>query len=133
MCFGTFDILHLGHINYFQQAKQFGDHLIVVIARDKTKQDQNKKIIFSEEERLEIVKNIKLVDEAVLGNLDNHYKIILEKKPEIIVLGYDQEVKEEKLAKDLSDLGITVEIKRAAPYKDDRYKSSKIRGDLNKI
>ncbi|MBI2582387.1 adenylyltransferase/cytidyltransferase family protein, partial [Candidatus Woesearchaeota archaeon] len=27
MCFGTFDLLHLGHLNYFQQAKKYGDYL----------------------------------------------------------------------------------------------------------
>ena len=31
ICFGTFDHLHPGHLNYFQQAKELGDYLIVVI------------------------------------------------------------------------------------------------------
>ncbi|HLC71304.1 MAG TPA: adenylyltransferase/cytidyltransferase family protein, partial [Candidatus Nanoarchaeia archaeon] len=34
MCFGTFDILHPGHLHYLQQAKKYGDYLMVVIARD---------------------------------------------------------------------------------------------------
>ena len=34
ICFGTFDILHLGHVNFFKQAKSLGDELVVVIARD---------------------------------------------------------------------------------------------------
>ena len=33
--FGTFDILHKGHLNLFKQAKQHGDYLMAVIARDK--------------------------------------------------------------------------------------------------
>ncbi|MCH9030625.1 MAG: adenylyltransferase/cytidyltransferase family protein [Bacteroidetes bacterium] len=36
MIFGTFDILHKGHLNLFDQAKKHGDFLIAVIARDKT-------------------------------------------------------------------------------------------------
>ena len=34
--FGTFDIFHKGHKNFLEQAQEFGDYLIVVIARDKT-------------------------------------------------------------------------------------------------
>ena len=66
MCFGTFDLLHLGHLNYFQQAKKYGNYLIVVIARDQTKKDQHKETIFTEQERLELVRNLKMVDEAQL-------------------------------------------------------------------
>ena len=36
MVFGTFDILHPGHLNFFKQAREFGNFLIAVIARDKT-------------------------------------------------------------------------------------------------
>ena len=46
MCFGTFDLLHLGHLSYLQQAKEKAEHLTVVIALDKTKSNQKKKPYF---------------------------------------------------------------------------------------
>ena len=127
MCFGTFDLLHLGHLNYFQQAKKHGDYLMVVIARDKTKQMQKKEIIFSENERLELVKNLRIVDEAVLGYPDNHFRIIEEKKPDVIFLGYDHTVNEKVLAMKLQKMGLKPKILRAKPYKLGKHKSTLLR------
>lgn len=127
MCFGTFDFLHLGHLNYFKQAKEHGDYLIVVLARDATKLKQGKKTIFAEEERREIVENQKIVDKAILGSLNNHLQIITEEKPEVICLGYDQEASEQKLKEDLNKMGISTEIKRMKPYQTDKNKSSLIK------
>ena len=127
MCFGTFDLLHLGHLHYFQQAKKYGDYLIVVIARDKTKHMQKKGIIFSEKERLELVKNLRAVDEAVLGYPDNHFRIIEEKKPDVIFLGYDHKINEKELAMKLKERGLKPEIKRAKPFKLGKHKSTLLR------
>src|SRR3989344_1124916 len=127
MCFGTFDLLHLGHLNYFQQAKKHGDYLIVIIARDKTKQMQKKEIIFSEKERLELVKNLQIVDEAVLGYPDNHFRVIEENKPDVIFLGYDHKVDEKELAKKLQKLGLKPKILRAKPFKVGKHKSTLLR------
>lgn len=127
MCFGTFDVLHLGHLDYFQQAKRHGDYLIVVIARDKTKHAQKKETIFDEQERLELVKSLKIVNEAVLGNPGDHFKIILEKKPAAVMLGYDHKIKEREVAERLSAHGFFPAIYRAKPYKPHQHKSTKIK------
>ena len=127
MCFGAFDVLHLGHVNYFTQAKEFGDYLIVVVARDHTKEKMKKPLMFSENERVELVKSVGIVDEAVLGDLDDHFKIILDKKPSVICLGYDQEITRKELGEELSKLGLNPIIKRMKPYGEDKYKSSKIK------
>ena len=127
MCFGTFDLLHLGHLHYFQQAKKHGDYLMVVIARDKTKQIQKKEIIFSERERLELVQNLRVVDEAVLGYPEDHFRIIQEKKPDVIFLGYDHKIDEKILAAKLKERGLQPEIKRAKPFKIGKHKSTLLR------
>ena len=127
MCFGTFDLLHLGHLHYFQQAKRYGDYLVVVIARDKTKQMQKKEIIFSERERLELVKNFRVVDEAVLGYPEDHLRIIQEKRPDIIFLGYDHKIDEKVLAAKLKERGLQPEIKRAKPFRIGKHKSTLLR------
>jgi len=127
MCFGTFDILHLGHISYFKQAREHGDHLIVVVARDKTKKKQNKTTLFNEDKRLAAVNEEKLVNEAVLGDLNNHFKVIKDKQPNIICLGYDQEIEEEFLRNKLIELNINAEVIRLNPYQENKYKSSIIK------
>ena len=127
MCFGTFDLLHLGHLNYFEQAKRFGDHLIVVIARDKTKQNQQKTTLFNEEERKRLVESLKIVDEAVLGYPENHFIIIREKKPDVICLGYDHPIQKKELKERLAQLKLYPVIKRMKAYKSETLKSSKIK------
>jgi len=127
MCFGTFDLIHLGHLDYFKQAKKYGDYLFVVIARDKTKQDQEKETVFTELERLELIKNLQIVDEVVLGNQGNHYKIIEEKKPDVICLGYDHPIGENELQENLLSLRLYPEIKRMQPYHEEKNKSTKIK------
>jgi len=132
MCFGTFDLLHLGHINYFQQAKKYGNYLIVVIARDVTKLNQQKKLIFNENERLFLLQQLKIVDEAVLGDVKDHFKVILTKKPDIICLGYDHSIEENELQNKLNELGLSCQIKRAKPFHPDKYKSNIFRLKLLK-
>ena len=124
MCFGTFDLLHPGHLVYLQQAKKHGSHLIVVIARDKTKKLQKKKTLFSEKERLKIIQNLRIVNEAVLGSLNDKLKVIKDKKPDVLCLGYDQEVNEKKLQEELSKSNLFPKLKRMKPYKENKYKSS---------
>jgi FAD synthetase len=126
ICFGTFDHLHQGHLNYFSQAKSLGDYLIVVVARDK---NTDKETTHNEEERLNEVKKQKIVDEAILGDLEDKYKVIKEKEPDILCLGYDQEVDETKLKEDLAKLNLHPEIKRMKAYQEDKYKSSLIRNN----
>ena len=132
MCFGTFDILHLGHLSYFRQAKEHGDYLVVVIARDRTKAGQNRITAFPENERLELVSSIKLVDEAVLGHHTDRLRVIREKKPAVICLGYDQEVDKDELADMMGRLGIHPIIKRMKPYHIEKHKSAKIKKKILK-
>ena len=124
MCFGTFDILHLGHLNYFQQAKKWGDYLIVIISRDYNLQ---KKVLFSEKERWQLVKNLKIVDEAILGDKNDLFKVIQENRPQVICLGYDHAITENGLRTELRKRGLNPIIKRMQPYNIDRYKASKIK------
>jgi len=86
ICFGTFDLLHPGHLDYFKQAKKYGDFLIVIIARDKNIKKKDK--IFSEQERLSLANNLKVVDKAVLGDLKDFLKPIknLNQKSSVLVM-----------------------------------------------
>ena len=128
MTFGSFDILHEGHKHYLMEAQGFGDYLIVVVARDsnilkfKGRNPKN-----DENYRLEQVKKLYFVDEAVLGDKEDILKVLEKYKPESICMGYDQRtIHENELKKVLEEKGIKAEIARAKPYKEDVYKSSKL-------
>jgi len=128
MAFGSFDILHEGHKHYLQEAKSFGDYLIVVVARDENiLRFKCRKARNDENYRLEQVNKLGFVDEAVLGHKDDIFEVLEEFKPSIICLGYDQKtVEEEKLKQELEKRNIKAEIVRAKPYKEDIFKSSKL-------
>ena len=98
MIFGTFDIVHRGHLNLFKQARKFADRLVVVLARDaRVKSIKNKESIYNEKERKLFLEQIRLVDQVVLGDKKDVYKIIQKIRPDVIVLGYDQIYFTEKL------------------------------------
>jgi len=103
ICFGTFDLLHPGHEDYFRQAKDAADELIVIVARDVTVLDVKGNLPrMNESERLFAVQEHPLVDEARLGHEDDKYRVLEEIKPDVICLGYDQEAFTENLDAELA-------------------------------
>ena len=129
MTFGTFDIFHLGHESFLKQARQYGDYLIVVIARDKTVKKvkgeftQNNELI-----RQRAIIKSSLADEIVLGNLEDKYEVIKKYQPEIICLGYDQTAFIENLREKLKEFNLEkTRIIKLKPYYPEKYKSSKLR------
>ena len=128
MAFGSFDILHEGHISYLKEAKSYGDYLIVVVARDDNiVKFKGRKPINDENQRLKKIKELDFVDKAVLGNKEDIFKVLEEFKPNIICLGYDQKTTEEKtLNEELKKRKITAEIVRCRAFKPEIYKSSKM-------
>ncbi len=128
MAFGTFDLIHPGHFYYLNKAKQLGDYLVVVVARDsnvlkaKGKRPEN-----NQEARLRKVEKTGIADEVVLGDEKDTLKVVERVKPDIIALGYDQKPKEEILKKELEKRGVGAEIARIGAFRKDVYKSSKLR------
>lgn len=65
---GVFDYFHLGHLRLFENAKKMGDYLIVAVQDGecilKTKPDAN--ILYSTEQRVDIVKALRVVDEVII-------------------------------------------------------------------
>ena len=61
--YGTFDLLHYGHINLLRRAKQYGDYLIVALSTDEFNWNQkHKKSYFSYEQRKQLLEAIRYVD-----------------------------------------------------------------------
>ncbi len=131
MAFGTFDFVHPGHLHFFAQAKQHGDELTVVLARDSTIQKtKGRQPMFNEQERLLALKALRIVDKAVLGNTVDVYKVVQDEKPDVICLGYDQTFFVDKLEQKLAEFGLKTKIIRLEPFLPERYKSSIIREAL---
>jgi len=128
MCAGTFDIIHPGHLFYLSEAKKYGDKLVVVVARDNTSEKfKGRKPAHNERERLEAVRTLEIVDEAVLGNKDNIFDIIEKVKPDAICLGYDQKIQRQEVEDELKKRGIKADVIRISPYMPHVYKSSKLK------
>lgn len=129
MVFGTFDIFHEGHKDFFRQAKEFGDYLIVVVARDKNVLRIKGRLPENNEQaRQKQIIESKLADIVVWGDLSDQYKVIKEYKPDMICLGYDQKVSEEELKEKLVEFSLQkTQIVRLNPFHPEMYKSSKLR------
>ena len=128
MVFGTFDILHPGHLNFFKQALSYGNYLIVVVARDKTVLEiKNKKPRYSERQRLNQVKLTGLADKVILGETRDKYALIKKIKSDIICLGYDQMYFTDKLNDQLKEFKLKTKIIRLKPFKQFKYKTSILR------
>lgn len=126
MVFGTFAVLHPGHLYFFKKAKERGKKLIVVVARDATvRKIKGFLPKLDERARREMVGTIKFVDEAVLGDKFDWYKLILKYKPDVICLGYDQSTPK-NFREELRKRGVAAKIFRLKSYKPKRYKSSKL-------
>jgi len=124
MVFGTFDLLHPGHINFLRQAKKHGQ-LTVVIARDKTvKRLKGKTPQHSEKQRLEAILSLKLASKVVMGSLSDKYAAIKEHRPDIICLGYDQIYFTERLNGNLRKLKLNTKIIRLKAFRPNKYKTS---------
>lgn len=128
MCFGTFDPFHKGHEYYLRQAHKFGKKLTVILTRDKNIEKEKKhKPYQQEQERLNIINQAQIAEEALLGELNDYFKLIKEKKPNLICLGYDQPYDMMKLRKELNEKNLHSHVLRLDAYKPTIYKSSIIK------
>ena len=126
---GVFDLLHVGHIHFLSQAKALGDELIVIVAHDDTvRMQKRREPINSAEERAELLRALKMVDEVYIGTPGTiDYELVKRINPDIVALGPDQDFSCERLKEELRKHGIEANVIRIPYlYKSDRAKTSKI-------
>jgi FAD synthetase len=130
---GAFDLLHLGHVRYLEESKKAGGEnakLVVIVARDSTVEERKgKKPVLPEDQRLELVKSLKIVDEAILGCKDfDMSKVIEQMKPDIITVGHDQEREEREVKKVIAEKRLGIKAVRVGRFgKEELNSSSKIK------
>ena len=89
LCHGVFDLLHIGHIRHFKEAKTHGDLLIVSLTCDEYVNKGPYRPAFKEEQRLEAIQSLDTVDFVVLSKSPTATKVIEELKPDIYCKGPD--------------------------------------------
>ena len=99
---GYFDPLHVGHLEYINKAKELGDYLVVIVNNNFQCILKKGKFFMDEKDRVEIVKNLKSVDEVFLSiDKDKTVSKSLEKlKPSVFANGGDRknyEIPESKI------------------------------------
>lgn len=138
---GVFDLLHLGHLWFFTQAKRHGRHLTVLVARDSTVLKAKKRLpFFKERERMRLLSSLKIVDRVVLGDKKSMYQGVLNANPDVLVLGYDQVKSAGKLlgisnassAKEIErkflEKGLRLKVVRLEKgWMPERFKSTKVK------
>ena len=89
LCHGVFDLLHIGHINHFKEAKSFGDILVVTITSDQYVYKGPNRPAFNEHNRLSAVAALDIVDFVALNRNPSAIPVIEELKPNIYCKGPD--------------------------------------------
>ncbi len=88
--YGTFDMLHYGHINLLERAKKSGDYLIVALSTDEFNSLKNKKSFFDYKKRKKLLTTLKCVDEIIPEkSWEQKIDDIQEKQVDIFVMGDD--------------------------------------------
>ena len=123
---GVFDLLHLGHIHFFEEAKRHGDRLVIVVARDATARRLKHTPIIPEDTRAELLRALRVVDKVVLGDEADMYRTVEVIRPDIIALGYDQIHSALKIKREVRKRGLAVEVIRIGKFDDDLDGTRKI-------
>jgi len=126
---GTFDLLHLGHVKYLEEAKKAGGKnakLVVIVARDKTvEKRKGVRPVMPEEQRRALVESLKVVDEALLGYEDFDIGMVIEKlKPDVIAVGHDQDGIEEQVRKAITQKSLAIQVLKISKFGKDEFNSS---------
>jgi FAD synthetase len=128
---GVFDLIHPGHIHTLKAAKEQGDVLVVVVARQSTAQKikKDRKIYHDESLRKELVSSLNFVDLVLIGREGTLYETVEYVKPDVIALGYDQAHSEKDVAENCKKRNLNVHVIRlSTPIPGS--KSSKMKEEL---
>ena len=89
--FGTFDVLHVGHLRILQRARQLGDYLVVGVSSDALNiAKKSRAPVFSQDERCELIRNLRCVDEVfVEESLELKRQYVIDQGVDVLVMGDD--------------------------------------------
>ncbi len=132
LVFGAFDELHPGHLHFLKRARDFGDRLVVALARDKIILElKGHKPTYTFDERKADLEKTGLVDQVHKGDhaLGN-YRVLSIERPDVIALGHDQEDLEKDLKRWMVKYSVPIPLVHLDAFKPEEYKSSLRRRDV---
>lgn len=99
---GCFDILHIGHLRYMEEAAKLGDILVIGLNSDASvrRLKGEERPINSQEDRAELLSALEFVDYVVIFDEDTPYELIKKIQPDVLVKGGDYKP-EEVIGKDI--------------------------------
>ena len=90
--YGTYDLLHYGHIELLRRAKEYGDYLIVALSTDNFNKLKDKKSYYSYEQRKMMLESIQFVDLVIPENeWEQKVKNVKEYNVDTFLMGHDWE------------------------------------------
>jgi len=101
LCHGVFDLLHVGHINYFKEAKSFGEILVVSVTDDKFVNKGPGRPAFSIANRTKFLQEINCIDYVCVSSFNTAENIILNLKPNFYCKGEEYSTNQIKFDKNL--------------------------------
>lgn len=136
LTYGTFDLLHFGHIEILRRAKELGDYLIVAVSTDEFNEIKGKKAYHNYETRKKMLEAIRYVDLVIPEN-NRKRKIndVIDYKVDVVVMGSDWENNENfECLRDICEVvylprmeGIsTKKIKKNLGLKEESYSNNSV-------
>ncbi|MBT2698212.1 glycerol-3-phosphate cytidylyltransferase [Neobacillus sp. B4I6] len=90
LTYGTFDLLHVGHINILRKSKELGDFLIVGLSTDEFNIEKNKKAYYSYQDRQLILESIRYVDHVIPESCwEQKIQDVIDHNIDVFVMGDD--------------------------------------------
>ena len=126
LVFGTFDVIHPGHLFFLNNARTYGNRLVASVARDAfVGRIKGRRPFHREAERLAHLLKTGLVDEAILSDENTGTYAVLDRyKPGVICLGHDQQDLRRDLENWMERNGIKIATITLQAYQAHRFKSS---------
>ena len=133
LCHGVFDLLHLGHIKYFEEAKSFGDILVVTVTSDKYVNKGPNRPAFNEQNRTEAIAALGIVDFVAINHDLNAVPAIKKLKPNFYCKGPDYKNSNNDTSGEIfNEINAIKKIKGKVVYtKGETFSASKILNSLN--
>mgnify|MGYP003369895688 CR=1 FL=1 len=136
LTYGTFDLLHFGHIEILRRAKELGDYLIVAVSTDEFNEIKGKKAYHNYETRKKMLEAIRYVDLVIPeNNWKQKRNDVIDYKVDVVVMGSDWENNENfECLRDICEVvylprteGIsTKKIKKNLGLKEESYSNNSV-------
>lgn len=129
VAFGTFDIIHPGHISYLEHARGLGDRLTVAITPDAVAlRSKGAKPLFTEKERMRIVSSLRCVDRVILGDSNGSWRNVMRCNPDSVCFGYDQKAAVRAFKDHVSkNSALSIPVHMAPAFRPQRYHSTHLK------